>query len=125
MTPHLRRTLPLSVSIVAGLLLLLVTGAPTATAQEYPSHTDAPSIELHVKGMSCAYCVRKLERQLGRVDAIVSVTTELETGLVQITLIPDTADADEEIRTSIEKAVNDAGFEIERLVFLDEPQGET
>ncbi|HEX6539803.1 MAG TPA: heavy metal translocating P-type ATPase [Candidatus Dormibacteraeota bacterium] len=49
--------------------------------------STAPSaIELHVEGMTCASCVRRVERALGKVEGVVSASVNLATETAEVGL---------------------------------------
>lgn len=61
---------------------------------------------LKVKGMSCQHCVMSITKALGQLDGVKNVQVDLAKGEVQF-------DNTKEIASNrIEKAINDAGYEV-------------
>lgn len=70
---------------------------------------DQDAYHVHVNGLACPFCAYGLERSLGKVDDVESVTVNLKTGLIQIS-VSDGATLDE---ATVREAVKDAGFTVE------------
>lgn len=62
-------------------------------------------LHLTVQGMTCAYCVRAVERAIGRVDGVTAVRVDLPSRSVDVTLMGSPADAD-----LVREAIRLAGF---------------
>ena len=60
----------------------------------------------NIKGMSCAACAAYLEKEIGRLDGVLSVNVSLMTGKADIKYESDKINAEQ-----IEKAVQEAGYE--------------
>ena len=84
------------------LTLVLTLAAISANAQERTYH-------VHVNGLACPFCVYGLERSLGKLQGVQSVSVSLNTGLIQI-VMDDGATLDE---TEIRETIKDAGFTVE------------
>ncbi|MDZ7375677.1 MAG: heavy metal translocating P-type ATPase, partial [candidate division KSB1 bacterium] len=67
-------------------------------------------IELAIKGMTCAACVRRVETALKSVDGVVDAVVNLGTERATITLEPRAADIER-----LRAAVADAGYEAEAI----------
>ena len=63
------------------------------------------SIELPITGMTCASCVRNVERAIGRQPGILAVNVNLATERATVTYLPGTVR-----RADIVQAVEDAGY---------------
>ncbi len=61
---------------------------------------------LKVKGMSCQHCVMSVKKALGKVEGIQNVDVDLEKGEVRFENTQSVA------LTHVEKAIQDAGYEI-------------
>ena len=77
-----------------------------ATPQEQPRQ-----IEVTVLGMSCPFCAYGVERKLKKLDGVVELTVELETGLATLVMEPDADVSNETLR----ETVKDAGFEAAKI----------
>ena len=97
MTGHRCRVRRLLVGMTVGVLTALAFGA------------DQGAYHVHVNGLACPFCAYGLERSLGQVDDVESVTVNLKTGLIQIS-VSDGVTLDEE---AVREAVLDAGFTVE------------
>lgn len=63
-----------------------------------------PILEMHVTGMSCAGCVRSVNRALQAADPSAKVQVDLALGLVSVETMLD--------RPAAERAIAAAGFEV-------------
>ncbi len=70
---------------------------------------DQRAYHVHVNGLACPFCAYGLERSLGNVDDVESVSVNLKTGLIKIS-VSDGATLDE---ATVREAVMDAGFTVE------------
>src|ERR671917_2151023 len=61
------------------------------------------TVEFPVTGMTCASCVRRVEKALGRVDGVGEVGVNLATERVRVSVDPSTADG-EALRAAVEGA---------------------
>lgn len=86
--------------LIAALLLGVLSPAPADAADDQAIYT------LQVDGLACPFCAYGVEKQLGRIDGVDSVETDIKAGLVVVTMKPgaalDEADA--------KRAVDAAGF---------------
>jgi len=73
--------------------------------------TSGPSVrrELDIEGMTCASCVRRVERALAAVPGVEAVSVNLATGRAEVTAAAEVADQD------LEQAVERAGYSVRRL----------
>lgn len=73
---------------------------------------QTPSIEVHVAGMVCAFCIQGIEKTLLALENVQSIDINLKTKVV--TVRPKRMDAvtDDHIR----KAIDDAGYEVTKIV---------
>ncbi len=72
--------------------------------------SPAPQIELEIEGMTCASCVRRVERALGSVEGVGSASVNLATEKALVTLAP-TASPDR-VREAAARAVGAAGYSV-------------
>ena len=72
-----------------------------------PGVTDmAATIQLAIKGMTCASCAGRVEKSLLKVPGVLSASVNLATEQVSLTLLPATEDR------ALKQAVADAGYEL-------------
>ncbi|MFI0820116.1 heavy metal translocating P-type ATPase [Streptomyces sp. NPDC021098] len=92
------------------------------TASESPAAPAAPTriTDLLVGGMTCAACVNRVEKKLGRVEG-VSASVNLATGTARVSH-PDTVTTDELIAT-VERAGYTAELPAPPAEAADEPEG--
>src|SRR5437016_721649 len=60
-----------------------------------------------IEGMTCASCVRRVERAIGKVPGVESVAVNLATEKATVTLVPGST-----VRTEIRRAVEGAGYTV-------------
>src|SRR5690242_15526619 len=65
--------------------------------------TDATEVTLPVTGMTCASCVRRIEKALGRVDGVREASVNLATERARVVYDPQVA-SPERLRAAVEKA---------------------
>jgi P-type Cu+ transporter len=76
--------------------------------QVSPATSDSGAIVLDIDGMTCASCVRTVERALGSVEGVRAATVNLATRTA--TVRGPAADGDDGALTSLVEAVRDAGY---------------
>lgn len=90
-----------------------VTEKAAATLETATKTTTVPGIavapiqvriDMHVGGMTCAACVRRVEKKLGKLEGVTS-SVNLATEMATIVLERDYSDRE------LEKVVNDAGYQ--------------
>ena len=69
--------------------------------------TPAATLDLPIEGMTCASCVRHVERALGGVDGVDHADVNLVTGRARVTFDPARA-----TRDAMKRAVVEAGYEV-------------
>ena len=60
-------------------------------------------VTLPVTGMTCASCVRRIEKALARVDGVQEATVNLATEQARVSYDPDAANL-EQLKSAVEKA---------------------
>jgi len=84
--------------LVAGLLTLLpIQSLP---AQEM----GAPSVTIHVDGLSCPFCAYGLEKHLKKVAGVEGVTINMKSGTAIVRLKPGLRVDDAALREAVKKA---------------------
>lgn len=97
-------------------LLLLAAAAPGvhAQAQEKGATVDKPDVVMHVKGLSCEMCARKVSTELKKIDAVDQVQVLLEKEQrVLLTFKKDGKVSEGKLR----EAVTSAGFSTVKVTF--------
>ncbi len=97
------------------LLAALMIAPATLAAQEQaePAQQEEPrQIRVTILGMSCPFCAYGVEQKLKKLEGVTDLKVELESGLATITLAEE-ADISNEL---LIEAVEDAGFEVARIV---------
>jgi len=92
------------------LAALLGALAPQALAET--------AYRLGVNGISCPFCAYGIEKELGKLDGVARVTTQIEDGVVRVEMAGD-AVLD---HATAERAVKKAGFSLKSFEPID---GET
>lgn len=82
-----------------------------------PPAADNPRIVLPITGMTCAACVRNVERALKKPEGVVDVSVNLATERATITYLPGTAR-----RADLVKAVEAAGYGVIDLTDAAAPE---
>ncbi len=87
-------------TLLAALLIAFAIPAGLAVAGEKATYA------IGVDGLSCPFCAYGIEKQLGRIAGVETVSTEIESGTVVVTMKDGTT-----LEKSVaKKAVEDAGF---------------
>jgi len=87
---------------VIGALAVLVFSVLAVSAQE----VDRPTYTIQVDGMACPFCAYGLEKSLTKISGIESIETDIDTGIVTITMAAEATLH----RMAATQAVEDAGF---------------
>jgi Cu+-exporting ATPase len=82
-----------------------------------PPSGDNPKIVLPITGMTCAACVRNVERALKKAEGVVDVSVNLATERATVTYLPGTAR-----RADLVKAVEAAGYGVIDLTDAAAPE---
>jgi mercuric ion binding protein len=82
-------------------LVILIMFTPQLWAQE-------SQYNVGVDGMACPFCVYGLEKQIKKIDGVSAVKTDLERGEIVVSV----KKGNNLERDSIDKAVNNAGFNV-------------
>src|SRR6266540_4659627 len=77
------------------------------TEKREKKRTGTEEITLPVSGMTCAACVRKVEKALTRVPGVEQANVNLSAGKAGVTYDPNVASVSE-----MERAVTDIGYEV-------------
>lgn len=77
----------------------------------FPSFVFAGSYTFDVNGMNCDHCAKRLQRELGALDGIESVSVNLKTKQV----ILDTLEGQNLQEDQVRKTLTDSGFTLVRI----------
>src|SRR6516225_5405483 len=80
--------------------------------------TDTAEVILPVTGMTCASCVRRIERALGKVEGVREANVNLATEKAHVVFDPDRASVDD-MRAAVEKAGYALGATPDQVVSAD------
>ncbi len=83
-------------------LAVLVFSVLAVSAQEI----SQPTYTIQVDGMACPYCAYGLEKSLTKISGIEGIQTDIDTGIVTITMAAEATLH----RLAATQAVEDAGF---------------
>lgn len=59
---------------------------------------------IHVKGLSCPFCVLGIEKRMKAIDAVGKVTSEWDRGEIYVTVDENKSVSDDEFREAIQRA---------------------
>ena len=90
-------------------------GAPAAASSE----VSAVVYEIGVDGLSCPFCAYGIEKQLGRIDGVATLETDIASGTVVVTMT-DGAILEE---SRAREAVEAAGFTLRGFEALGDDSG--
>lgn len=85
-----------------GLLFLGTTALMAGSA------LAGPRYDLRVDGLACPFCAYGIEKQLGRIDGVKSVATDIGKGQVVV----EVTDGRSLDRAAVDRAVKKAGFKL-------------
>ncbi|MGH2557570.1 MAG: heavy metal translocating P-type ATPase, partial [Thermomicrobiales bacterium] len=88
----------------------MVTTAPGKTTTDDTKPTTGVEVTLPVSGMTCASCVRRVEKALGKVPGVTEAAVNLATEKARVTFDPAQANA-----TALKAAVEKAGYSVPQL----------
>lgn len=74
----------------------------------------ANSVTVAVEGMTCASCMRKVEKQLKALPQVSSVKMQLDKGSAVVSL-KDQVSVDETLEVALKAAVKKAGYEAKSI----------
>jgi P-type Cu+ transporter len=80
---------------------------PTSTVTTPPTTPPTIDTELSITGMTCAACSARVERALGKLDGVLTVSVNLATERATLTTLPDVAPRERLIAT-----IRDAGYDV-------------
>lgn len=94
-------------------LLLALVAAVISTA----AMAAGPSYQIEVDGLACPFCAYGIEKQLGKIEGVQTIETDIQAGRVIVTM--DDGHTLDESRA--EQAVDRAGFTLGSFEPLDGP----
>src|SRR5690348_13181103 len=85
-------------------------------AVETQPHVQPEEVTFGVTGMTCASCVRRIEKTLGKVPGVAQATVNLATEKATVTFDPNAATLD-----GMKAAVEKAGYGVRQMPVLTPP----
>lgn len=76
---------------------------------------ENPDIVIGIDGLACPFCAYGLEKKLKKLDGVADIFVDIDEGRTDIKLKKNASLGEEKIR----KAVQDAGFTLTKLKYLD------
>ncbi len=92
-----KMTAPIHALFVAVAILLAAPGTVSADA-------DRAVYVLQADGLACPFCAYGIEKQLGRIDGVEAVSTDIESGTVTVTMSPGGSLTEEQAKEAIDRA---------------------
>lgn len=83
------------------------------------SGARAEQVKVSVNGMVCSFCAQGIKKQFSEIKEIKEVNVDLDAKLVSFDLPKGTAVSDERI----EKAIKDAGYDVQKIERTGEQPG--
>ena len=83
----------------------MATGIHNQTREPHQTGEQAREVTFPVTGMTCASCVRRIEKALGKVQGVQEASVNLATEKARVVFDPETASL-EQMRAAVEKAVS-------------------
>lgn len=104
-----RNKLTTGLSFFAGVLLMI---SCTGNKQEKPIDMgEASFIEVNIEGMTCTGCEQTIQRRVGKLEGIKSVTATFTDGRAIIEYFPDVVDT-----LQIKDAITGSGYVVKKFV---------
>jgi len=94
-----KTAVPIHMLFVAIAIMLATPGAVSA-------QTERAVYVLQADGLACPFCAYGIEKQLGRIEGVASVATDIASGTVTVTMAPGANLTEQQV----EEAVDRAGF---------------
>ncbi len=93
-----------------------MVASPVPRAESSPRIADLAQAQIEVEGMTCASCVRRVERSLAKVSGVADVAVNLATERATVSFDGATASRDD-----LTAAVEKAGYKVGRVVMPTAP----
>lgn len=92
-------------------ILLLLSGI---AGEVYANESSA---QIHVKGMSCPFCVYGIEKNLKKIEGVSTIQSDFKKSLFTVQFKPDSSPD----LKALEKAVQEAGFSVDSIKIEEKP----
>lgn len=92
-----KMTAPIHALFVAVAILLAASGTVSADA-------DRAVYVLQADGLACPFCAYGIEKQLGRIDGVEAVSTDIESGTVTVTMRPGGSLTEDRAKEAVDRA---------------------
>lgn len=83
----------------------------SASLLSFSSVALAEQVTVTVKGMVCSFCAQGIKKTFGKLESVKNVEVDLDKKFVKLDL-KDNATLSDEV---IKEAINDAGYEVEKM----------
>ena len=90
-------TAPIRALFVAVAVLVVTPGTVSADA-------DRAVYLLQVDGLACPFCAYGIEKQLGRIDGVATVSTDIESGTVSVIMNQGASLTEEQAKEAVDRA---------------------
>lgn len=84
--------------------LLAAIAVILATAGYVSADADQAVYVLEADGLACPFCAYGIEKQLGRIEGVETVSTDIASGTVTITMTPGTTLTKEQAKEAVDRA---------------------
>jgi len=90
-------TAPIRALLVAVAIFAVTPGTASADA-------DRAAYVLQADGLACPFCAYGIEKQLGRIDGVATVSTDIESGTVTVTMNPGVNLTEDQAKEAVDRA---------------------
>jgi len=103
--------------LISGLILFVIIltvsscGRGNKTEKE-AAEAEALSMEVSIGGMTCLACEQTIQRKVGKLEGIKSVTASFTVGNAIIEYVPGKADT-----LKIKEAISGSGYTVKKFIF--------
>ncbi|RCK45995.1 hypothetical protein TH25_17375 [Thalassospira profundimaris] len=75
-----------------------------ATLGTVSAQTERAVYVLQADGLACPFCAYGIEKQLGRIDGVATVSTDIESGTVTVTMSPGASLTEKQAKEAVDRA---------------------
>lgn len=75
-----------------------------ATPGTVSAQTERAVYVLQADGLACPFCAYGIEKQLGRIEGVATVATDIESGTVTVTMHPGVSMAEDQANEAVDRA---------------------
>ncbi len=85
-------------------VLFAVVAIFAVTPGTASADADSAAYVLQADGLACPFCAYGIEKQLGRIDGVEAVSTDIESGTVSVTMSPGARLTEEQAKEAVDRA---------------------